>query len=101
MDHDFENIRRGIEKLDLTGVEVSEEAILVVPARVAHRYHVLPVWYQEGILTLAIGEIDLDLMDHLVHSLSVEAIEFRLASAELIETLISRHYRDPDQSVGR
>jgi len=93
-DDDFESIRRGVEFLDLTQVQISSSAIAVVSAEIAHEHQILPVWYQEGILTLAIGEVDLDLMHHLMFLLPVEAIEFRLGRSELIGVLIRRHYRD-------
>lgn len=86
-------IQFGIETLDLVGMDIEDETVQQMPRHIVKRYHAIPVFFLDGVLTVAISDpSDLDLMDSLQHQLKVDTIEFRVATEEQIEGLIQRYY---------
>ena len=93
-------IQFGIETIDLGGVALGDETVEQMPRHIVKKYNVVPVFFQEGILTVAVSDpSDLDLMDSLQHQLNVDAIEFRVATEDQIEQLIQKYYGTADETV--
>jgi len=46
----------GIEKVDLTNVSISAELIALVPADLVSKYNILPLWYDDGRLAVAMTD---------------------------------------------
>lgn len=93
-------IQFGIETIDLGGVALEDETVQQMPRHIVKKYNVVPVFFQEGILTVAVSDpSDLDLMDSLQHQLNVDAIEFRVATEDQIEQLIQKYYGTADETV--
>jgi len=46
-------LQTGIERIDLNDVSISAEVVLLVPADLVNKYHVLPLGYEDGRLAVA------------------------------------------------
>ena len=93
-------IQFGIETVDLSGMNLEDETVQQMPRHIVKKYNVVPVFFQEGVLTVAVSDpSDLDLMDSLQHQLKVDAIEFRVATDEQIDGLIQKYYGTADETV--
>lgn len=93
-------IQFGIETVDLGGMALDDETVQQMPRHIVKRYNVVPVFFQEGVLTVAVSDpSDLDLMDSLQHQLKVDGIEFRVATEDQIEALIQKYYGTADETV--
>jgi type IV pilus assembly protein PilB len=49
-------LQGGIEKVDLTDVAVKPEIVSLVPAELVSKYNVLPLWYEDGRLAVAMTD---------------------------------------------
>ena len=88
-----EPLQFGMEKIELDGLEIESTAIHQVPASIVEKFNIVPIFYGDDILTVAISNpSDLDLMDSLRHLIKVESIEFRVAAPEQIARLIAKYY---------
>ena len=93
-------IQFGIETIDLGGVALEDETVQQMPRHIVKKYNVVPVFFQEGILTVAVSDpSDLDLMDSLQHQLNVDAIEFRVATEDQIDQIVQKYYGTADETV--
>ena len=93
-------IQFGIETVDLGGMALDDETVQQMPRHIVKRYNVVPVFFQDGVLTVAVSDpSDLDLMDSLQHQLKVDGIEFRVATEDQIEALIQKYYGTADETV--
>jgi type IV pilus assembly protein PilB len=93
-------IQFGIETVDLGGMNLEDETVQQMPRHIVKKYNVIPVFFQEGVLTVALSDpSDLDLMDSLQHQLKVDAIEFRVATEDQIEALVQKYYGTTDETV--
>ncbi|MBI5799684.1 MAG: leucine--tRNA ligase [Verrucomicrobia bacterium] len=83
----------GMVKADLNGLVPTPEALKVMTAERAIRFRAVPVYYRESTLIVAISNpADLDMMDSLRNELSVENLEFRVASESDIERILVDFY---------
>lgn len=76
-------LQTGIEKIDLDNVSVSSVIISLVPADLVSKYHILPLWKEDGRLAVA-------MTDPFQPRISED---LRLVSGHMIR----RYYADPDQ----
>jgi hypothetical protein len=83
----------GAEFIDLSKVEFTPELLRCIPAETARKYRVLPVASFPGRLAIAVGQIDLNVIDDLHFTLKRE-MEIRLADERQIDIFLHRLYRD-------
>ncbi len=82
----------GMEMISLTGLDIPREVLDMVPGDVAQRYKVVPVFKNENILTVAIGDpLDVDTLDGLRYVLKSN-VEGVVAPPEEIEKAIANYY---------
>ena len=82
----------GMEMISLTGLDIPREVLDMVPGDVAQRYKVVPVFKNDNILTVAIGDpLDVDTLDGLRYVLKSN-VEGVVAPPEEIEKAISNYY---------
>ncbi len=83
----------GLEKVDLSGLSPTPAALASMTAERAIRFQAVPIYSGEGHLVVAISNpSDLSMMDSLRHELSVENLEFRVASESDIERILAEFY---------
>jgi type IV pilus assembly protein PilB len=92
----------GAEVVNLGEMRLSDEVISAVPRHIAKRYKVVPVYRNNGSITVALSDpADLDTIDSLHHLLNQE-IEVKVAPEEEIDAAIERYYGGTkDDSVGK
>jgi type IV pilus assembly protein PilB len=82
----------GMETISLQGLDISREVLDMVPGDVAQRYKVVPVFKNENVLTVAIGDpLDVDTLDGLRYVLKCN-VEGVVAPPEEIEKAIANYY---------
>ena len=82
----------GMEFISLSGHDVEQEVIDLVPGEVARRYKILPVYRSENSITVALSDpLDVETLDSLRYVLrcSVEGV---VAVPEEIEVALSHYY---------
>jgi general secretion pathway protein E/type IV pilus assembly protein PilB len=92
----------GAEVVNLSEMRLSDEVIAAIPRHVAKRYKVIPVYRNEGSITVALSDpADLDAIDSLHHLLNQE-IQVQVATEEEIDNAIERYYGgNKEDSVGK
>ena len=92
----------GAEVVDLNEIRLTDEVISAIPRHIAKRYKVIPIYRNNGSVTVALSDpADLDTIDSLHHLLNQE-IEVKVAPEEEIEAAIERYYGgSKDDSVGK
>ncbi len=50
------SVQAGIERIDLSGLSIGGEIVGLVPAEVVNRYHVMPLWRENGRLAVAMTD---------------------------------------------
>jgi general secretion pathway protein E/type IV pilus assembly protein PilB len=82
----------GMETITLQGLDISREVLDMVPGDVAQRYKVVPVFKNENVLTVALGNpLDVDTLDGLRYVLKAN-VEGVVAPPEEIEKAIANYY---------
>jgi general secretion pathway protein E/type IV pilus assembly protein PilB len=82
----------GAEVVNLASLKIADDVIAMVPADIARKYRVIPVFKTEGKVTVAIADpSDLNTIDSLTHLLRSE-IELRVASEQDIESALNKYY---------
>ena len=82
----------GMETISLTGLDIPREVLDMVPGEVAQRYKVVPVFKNENVLTVALGDpLDVDTLDGLRYVLKCN-VEGVVAPPEEIEKAIANYY---------
>ena len=82
----------GMETISLTGLDIPREVLDMVPGDVAQRYKVVPVFKNDNVLTVAIGDpLDVDTLDGLRYVLKSN-VEGVVAPPEEIEKAIANYY---------
>lgn len=82
----------GMETISLTGLDIPREVLDMVPGDVAQRYKVVPVFKNDNILTVALGDpLDVDTLDGLRYVLKSN-VEGVVAPPEDIEKAIANYY---------
>ncbi len=92
----------GAEVVDLNEIRLTDEVISAIPRHIAKRYKVIPIYRNNGSVTVALSDpADLDTIDSLHHLLNQE-IEVKVAPEEEIDAAIERYYGGAkDDSVGK
>ncbi|MBU6400404.1 MAG: Flp pilus assembly complex ATPase component TadA [Verrucomicrobia bacterium] len=91
----------GAEVISLSDMRLADEVISAIPRHIAKRYKVVPIFRNNGSLTVALGDpSDLDTIDSLRHLLNQE-IDIRVAPEDEIESALNRYYGASDDSVGK
>ncbi|NLB65144.1 MAG: type II secretion system ATPase GspE [Lentisphaerae bacterium] len=82
----------GMETITLQGMDIPREVLDMVPGDVVQRYKVVPVYRNENILTVALGDpLDVDTLDGLRYVLKTN-VEGVVAPPEEIEKAIANYY---------
>jgi len=82
----------GMETITLQGLDIPREVLDMVPGDVAQRYKVVPVFKNENVLTVALGDpLDVDTLDGLRYVLKCN-VEGVVAPPEEIEKAIANYY---------
>lgn len=88
----------GMEIIDLAGHEIDQSVIDAVPADVARRYKVVPVYRMDNTLTVAISDpLDVETLDSLRYVLKCN-VEGAVAPTEQIAAALSQYY--PQSAYG-
>ncbi len=91
----------GAEVVSLGDMRLSDDVISAIPRHIAKRYKVVPLYRNNGSITVALNDpADLDTIDSLHHLLNQE-IEVRVATEEDIDQAINKYYGSSDDSVGK
>jgi general secretion pathway protein E/type IV pilus assembly protein PilB len=90
----------GMDTIDLEEVRVEQEVIDMIPANIAKRYRVLPVFLQEDNLTVAIGDPeDVETLDMLRYMLKYE-ISGVVADQRQLDSAIEYYYGGNEELEG-
>lgn len=82
----------GMEVISLQGLDIPREVLDMVPGDVAQRYKVVPVFKNDTVLTVALGDpLDVDTLDGLRYVLKCN-VEGVVAPPEEIEKAIANYY---------
>ena len=82
----------GMDMISLQGLDIPREVLDMVPGDVAQRYKVVPVFKNDNVLTVAIGDpLDVDTLDGLRYVLKSN-VEGVVAPPEEIEKAIANYY---------
>jgi type IV pilus assembly protein PilB len=89
----------GAEVVNLASLKIADDVIAMVPADIARKYRVIPVFKTEDKVAVAIADpSDLNTIDSLTHLLRSE-IELRVASEQDIESALSKYYGSEKKSL--
>lgn len=92
-------IQFGVETIDLDGMSLEDETVQQVPRHIVKQNNIIPVFFSEGVLTIAVADpSDLDMMDRLNHQLKVDMIEYRVATQDQIDSLIKQYYGGSEET---
>ncbi len=82
----------GAEVVHLAGMKIPDDVISIIPRHLAKKYRVIPVYKDEGKISVATSDpSDLNTIDTLTHLLNAE-IELRVASEQDIENALNKYY---------
>ncbi|MCO6400116.1 MAG: type II secretion system ATPase GspE [Verrucomicrobia bacterium] len=82
----------GMEFVSLSGLEIDQEVVDLVPGEVARRYHIIPVYRTESTITVALSDpLDVETLDSLRYVLRCDVAGV-VAIPEEIEAALSRMY---------
>jgi type IV pilus assembly protein PilB len=82
----------GMDMISLTGLDIPREVLDMVPGDVAQRYKVVPVFKNDNVLTVALGDpLDVDTLDGLRYVLKSN-VEGVVAPPEEIEKALANYY---------
>ena len=85
----------GAEIVDLSKVDFTPELLRCIPADVARKYRVLPVFDLPGRLSIALADPeDFTTIDSLTHILKKPELEIRVAPKQYLDIFIQRLYGD-------
>jgi len=91
----------GKEFVNLSELRLSDEVIASVPRHIAKKYNAVPVFAQEGEITVAIADpSDLEVIDGLEQSLNA-VVKINIATEEDIEDCLNRYYESNDEGVSK
>ena len=89
----------GMETISLTGLEIPQEVLDLVPGEVARRYKIVPVYKNDATLTVALSDpLDVETLDSLRYILKCN-VEGVVAPAEEIEIALSHYYAHTSATV--
>ncbi|MBP7830665.1 MAG: type II secretion system ATPase GspE [Kiritimatiellae bacterium] len=89
----------GMETITLTGLEIPQDVLDMVPGEVARRYKIVPVFKNDSLLTVALSDpLDVETLDSLRYVLKSN-VEGVVAPAEEIETALNHYYAHSGTTV--
>jgi len=89
----------GMDTISLTGLEIPQEVLDLVPGEVARRYKIVPVFKNDSTLTVALSDpLDVETLDGLRYILKCN-VEGVVAPAEEIETALNHYYAHAGSTV--
>ncbi|MBU1910188.1 MAG: GspE/PulE family protein, partial [Verrucomicrobia bacterium] len=89
----------GMETITLTGLEIPQDVLDLVPGEVARRYKIVPVFKNDNTLTVALSDpLDVETLDSLRYVLKSN-VEGVVAPAEEIETALNHYYAHSGTTV--
>ncbi len=89
----------GMETISLSGLDIPQDVIDMVPAEVARRYKVVPVYKTESSLTVALSDpLDVETLDSLRYILKCN-VEGVVAPQAEIEVALNQYYQRDAGSV--
>src|ERR1043166_1193791 len=90
----------GMEVVDLNDMEIPPDVINKVPTTMAKSYRVVPVKWENNVLTVAMADPhDVNIRDDLRHSLHCE-VEGAVASEEGVMAALEKYYAHKQESLG-
>ncbi len=82
----------GMDTISLTGLEIPQEVLDLVPGEVARRYKIVPVFKNDSTLTVALSDpLDVETLDSLRYILKCN-VEGVVAPVEEIESALNHYY---------
>jgi general secretion pathway protein E/type IV pilus assembly protein PilB len=82
----------GVEVIHLSSIKIADEVISMIPRHLARKYRVIPVFKDEGKISVALSDpSDLNTIDTLTHLLHAE-IDVKVASDQDIEAALNKYY---------
>lgn len=85
----------GAEFVDLEAVNFTPELLRCVPAEIARKHRILPVFDRPGCLAIVLADpSDLHTVDILHHILQKPELEIRVAEGQQLDRFIHRLYGD-------
>lgn len=92
----------GMEVVDISGIQPRDELVDALPRHLARRYQVIPLSFEDGVLTVALGDPgDLETIDSLERLLEVEHIQHQVATESQLAAAIDRFYGGTGEAVER
>jgi type IV pilus assembly protein PilB len=90
----------GMEVVDLDEIEIDPVVINKLPTSMAKSYNVIPIKFENGILTVAMSNPhDVNVRDDLRHSLHCE-VQGAVASEEAVLRALEKYYAHKQESMG-
>ncbi|HVE41053.1 MAG TPA: ATPase, T2SS/T4P/T4SS family [Planctomycetota bacterium] len=90
----------GMEVVDLDELDVDPVVINKLPANMAKSYNVIPIKFENGILTVAMSNPhDVNVRDDLRHTLHCE-VQGAVASEEAVKRALEKYYAHQQTSIG-
>ncbi len=90
----------GMEVVDLDEIEIDPVVINKVPANMAKSYNVIPIKFENRVLTVAMSNPhDVNVLDDLRHSLHCE-VQGAVASEEAVVRMLEKYYAHRQESMG-
>ena len=82
----------GMEYISLSGMDIDQSVIDLIPGEVAHRYKVIPIYRHENTITVAMSDpLDVETLDSLRYVLRC-GVEGAVATPEEIEAALLQYY---------
>ena len=89
----------GAEVVQLSAMTIAEDVLAAVPAHIARKYRVVPIYKHGNSVTVALADpSDLATIDSLTHLLSAD-VSIQVASEQDIENALAKHYREKKGAV--
>jgi len=89
----------GMDTISLTGLDIPQEVLDMVPGEVARRYKIVPVFRNESTLTVALSDpLDVETLDSLRYILKCN-VEGVVAPADEIEIALTHYYAHSGATV--
>jgi type IV pilus assembly protein PilB len=90
----------GMEVVDLDEIEIDPVVINKVPANLAKSYNVVPIKFENGVLTVAMSNPhDVNVLDDLRHSLHCDVLG-AVASEEGVARALEKYFAHKQESLG-
>ena len=90
----------GMEVVDLSEMEIPPEVINKVPTTMAKSYNVVPIKFENNVLTIAMANPhDVNIRDDLRHTLHCE-VQGAVASEEAVMAALEKYYAHRQESLG-